>query len=155
TIPETGSWSVSSVLPGLDDLWAETRGDPEILVAILDGPVDLSHPSLRGANLTPLPTLVPAAVSKGPAAEHGTHVASLIFGQHPSSVQGVAPGCRGVLLPIFESRDALSVGSCSQLDLARVLLQAIQQGVHLVNVSSGQFSPSGAAYPLLANAVSE
>src|SRR5262249_32642455 len=100
-------------------------------------------------------TLVPAAVSKGPAAEHGTHVASLIFGQHPSSVQGVAPGCRGVLLPIFESRDALSVGSCSQLDLARVLLQAIQQGVHLVNVSSGQFSPSGAAYPLLANAVSE
>jgi hypothetical protein len=34
-------------------------------------------------------------------------------------------------------------------------MQAIQQRVHLVNISSGQFSPSGAAYPLLASAVSE
>jgi hypothetical protein len=154
-ILETGFWSASSVLPGLEDVWAETHGEPEVRIAVVDGPVDASHPCLRGANLTAVPTLVPAVLSGGPAAEHGTHVASLIFGQHSSPMQGVAPWCRGLLLPIFESRDASSVASCSQLDLARVLLQAIQQRVQVVNISSGQFSPSGAAYPLLANAVSE
>jgi len=39
---------------------------------------------------------------------HGTHVASLIFGQHHSAVHGVAPKCRGVLIPIFrEQQDGL------------------------------------------------
>jgi hypothetical protein len=82
-------------------------------------------------------------------------VASLIFGQHPDPLRGVAPRCRGFLLPIFESPDAVAFRPCSQLDLARALLQAVQQGVHLINISSGQFAPSGAAHPLLADAVRE
>jgi hypothetical protein len=36
---------------GLADLWEATTGDPEIRIAVLDGPVDPTHPALRGARL--------------------------------------------------------------------------------------------------------
>jgi hypothetical protein len=154
-VREAVSWSVAEAVPGLGELWAEMRGDPAVGIAILDGPVDLGHPSLRGADLRSLETLVSPAVDGGPASRHGTHVASLIFGQPQGPLKGVAPRCRGVILPIFGSADPVAPLSCSQVDLARAILQAVQQGVRLINVSSGQFSPSGAAHPLLAGAVAE
>ena len=43
---------------GLKELWEETLGDPGVCVAVLDGPVDMSHLSLAGANLKQLETLV-------------------------------------------------------------------------------------------------
>ena len=42
------------LLPGLPSLCAESMGDPEVCVAILDGPVDISHPCFQGANLARL-----------------------------------------------------------------------------------------------------
>jgi cyanobactin maturation PatA/PatG family protease len=124
-----------------------------VCVAILDGPVDQSHPSLRGVNLRQLVGLVSSACDDGPACRHGTHVASLIFGRHDGPVKGIAPGCRGILVPIFESVGADSFRSCSQLDLARAITQAVLHGAQVINVSSGQFSPSGTAHPLLADVV--
>ena len=44
----TGVTDVASI-PGLKELWTHTRGDPRVCVAILDGPVDQSHPSLVGS----------------------------------------------------------------------------------------------------------
>jgi hypothetical protein len=43
-------------IPGLEKLWAETRGDPKICVAVLDGIVDQNHPCFDGADLTRLPS---------------------------------------------------------------------------------------------------
>jgi cyanobactin maturation PatA/PatG family protease len=75
---------------------------------------------------------------------HGTHVASLIFGQPGGPVFGVAPRCRGLILPVF--RDAQgSEGRLSQLDLARAIEQAVQEGAHIINVSGGEQSPNGQA----------
>ncbi|HTU16932.1 MAG TPA: S8 family serine peptidase, partial [Gemmataceae bacterium] len=98
-------------------------------------------------------TLVPGIADLGLASRHGTHVASVIFGRHDGLVPGVAPRCRGILLPIFRSLGEQSFQPCSQLDLARAITQAVQQGAHVVNISGGQFSPSGTAHPLLADVV--
>jgi hypothetical protein len=136
-------------------LWAETLGDPEVIIAILDGPVDRSHPSLKGAKLRQLESLVPADADDGPACQHGTHVASVIFGQHNGPVRGVAPGCRGLIIPIFESVPGDGFRSCSQLTLAYALSLAVQYGAQIINISGGQFVPSGEAHPLLANVVRE
>jgi hypothetical protein len=143
------------VLSEIRELWAETLGDPAVCIAVLDGPVDLSHASFRGANLTQVATLVPGTADLGPACRHGTHVASVIFGRHDGLVPGVAPRCRGVVLPIFQSIDEHSFQPCSQLDLARAITQAMQEGAHIINISGGQFSPSGTAHPLLADVVSD
>jgi cyanobactin maturation PatA/PatG family protease len=157
------SWNQSTVslhpdkgdapIPDVEALWAETRGDARVAVAILDGPVDGSHPSLRGANLRRLEGLVADACDTGPACRHGTHVASVILGQHDGPVKGMAPGCRGLLLPIFASVDAHAFQPCSQLDLARAITRAALSGAQVINVSGGQFSPSGTAHPLLMDVV--
>ncbi len=142
-----------AAIPGLPELWAATLGDPRICIAVLDGPVDLEHPSLRGANLTELETLASDLAVSGASAEHGTHVASIIFGRHDGPVKGIAPGCRGVIVPIFRDVVQGSPVPCSQVDLARALVQALEAGANIINVSGGQFSPSGTAHPILADAV--
>src|SRR5215475_2715232 len=103
-------------LPGLSALWDQTRGDPRIRVAILDGPVDSVHPCFQGAALTALPTLVTDAAGNGRMAGHGTHIASMILGQPGGPVPGIAPGCSGLIVPIFSDQRQ---GPTSQIDLAR------------------------------------
>lgn len=140
-------------IPGLSSLWDETRGDPQICIALLDGPVDRTHPSLAAAELSELETLVSSATGGGAAMHHGTHIASVIFGQHDGPVKGIAPRCRGVSVPVFADGPDGTIAPCSQLDLARALNQAIEAGAHIVNISGGELSPSGSAHPLLADAV--
>jgi cyanobactin maturation PatA/PatG family protease len=148
----TGPTKIGAI-PGIADLWAETLGDPRICIAVLDGPVELAHPSLAGANLTVLDTLVSGTAANGSAFSHGTYSTSVIFGQPGTSVQGFAPRCRGLIVPIFDDGPAGSLAPCSQLDLARAITQAAQAGANVLNISAGQLSPSGKAYPLLADAV--
>jgi hypothetical protein len=146
-------------IPGLQQLWTETLGDPRICIAVLDGPVDLSHPSFLGANLAQLATTASGPTSDGPALQHGTHVASVIFGRHDSPVKGIAPNCRGLIVPVFKDGEDGTVVPCSQVELARAITQAIQTAEKedasalVINVSGGQFSPSGQAHPILADVV--
>lgn len=132
---------------------ARMRGDPRICIAILDGPVDRSHPALAGAALTELDTLARSGTRGGPASRHGTHVASIIFGQPGTPVEGIAPACSGLILPVFADGPKDSLVMCSQLDLARAMLQAVEHGAHIVNISGGQLSATGSPEPLLEKAV--
>jgi len=157
--------SIPSV-PGLLDLWAESTGDPRVAIAVLDGPVDRTHPALVGADLVTVEVVAPAiARPGGTATRHGTLAASLIFGQHGpgSPIAGIAPHCRGIVVPVFsdfssgsqlDSRSDRQVTPvCSQLDLARAILVAAEHGARIINVSGGQYAPTGVAHPILADAV--
>jgi cyanobactin maturation PatA/PatG family protease len=144
--------SIPAAVPGLQELWSETTGDSRICIAILDGPVDLAHPCFFGAPLAEVETLVLNAAGDDLASEHGTHVASVIFGQHGGPVAGIAPGCRGLILPIYTpGQNALL--ACSQLDLARAINQAVVEGAHIINISGGELTPTGDPDPLLAQAI--
>ncbi|MFI7102999.1 S8 family serine peptidase [Streptomyces sp. NPDC050161] len=134
--------------PALSD--EELLGDARVCVAVLDGPVDLSHPCFAGADLTRLDTLVQEPAGQGPMSLHGTHVASLLFGQPGSTVVGVAPRCRGLIIPVF--RDARE-GRVPQLDLARAIEQAVQEGAHIINISGGERTPDTQAESLLSRAL--
>lgn len=152
TLAAAGSATDVGAIPGLKDLWAETLGDPRVIIAVVDGPVDQLHPSLAAANLIHLKTLVSDAPNVGPASRHGTHIVSIIFGQHDGTLKGIAPRCRGLIVPIF--KDGVDgIAPCSQLDLARAILLAVQHGAHIINISGGELSSSGTAHPLLADAV--
>ncbi|MCC5604711.1 PatA/PatG family cyanobactin maturation protease [Nostoc favosum] len=128
-------------------------GDPSICVAVVDGPVDQSHPCFDGANLTQLPTLVSSVADGGSASQHGTHVASIIFGQHNSAVPGIAPHCRGLIVPVFTDGKEGRLAPCSQIDLARAITQAVERGANVINISGGQLATSAESDRLLANAV--
>ena len=87
--------------------------------------MDLGHPCFAGADLAVLPLLggQRAAVG-GPMSEHGTHVASVIFGRKKSPVEGLAPERRGVIVPVFSDHKA----KVSQLDLTRGIELAVEAG---------------------------
>jgi cyanobactin maturation PatA/PatG family protease len=141
-------------LLGLPELQTETLGDPAITIAVLDGPVDLTHSCFAAANLTQLETLVAGTATMGGlASAHGTHIASVLFGQPGSAVQGIAPRCRGILLPVFADKGDGTAISCSQVDLARAITQAVAAGAQVINISGGEITPSGLATPLLDKAV--
>lgn len=142
-----------ATLPALKRLWSESLGDPNICVAVLDGTVDQTHPCFKGSRLSQMENLVSGGYSQQSASRHGTHIASIIFGQHGSDVTGIAPNCRGLLIPIFTSEIDNSLASCSQIDLARAITQAVDQGANVINISGGQLTPSGEPERLLANAV--
>lgn len=154
-VPSMAQIKVTNVsnLPGLNSLWAQSLGDNRICIAVLDGPVDQSHSCFQGAQLKRLQTLVSGSANQGPASNHGTHVASLIFGQHGSPVTGIAPNCRGLIVPVFSDGDGDSIAAASQVDLARAITQAVEAGANVINISGGQLTPSGEAGQLLLNAV--
>lgn len=137
----------------IDSLWSESYGDSRIRVAILDGSVDCSHPSLATASLAELDGLACMASSEGSASQHGTHVASVIFGQHGSPILGIAPNCQGILIPIFRDGQDGSLIASSQTDLAFAITRAVEQGVHIINISAGELSHTGMAEPMLVEAV--
>jgi len=139
-----------AAIPGLSALWQRTRGTSEVSVAVLDGLVDRTIPAFQGASLTQLPTLIQGNASvTGQMSAHGTHIASLIFGQPGSPVEGIAPRCRGIIAPVFaDDRRMLS-----QLDLARAIEQAADNGAQVINISGGALTDFGEAEDWLARAV--
>jgi subtilisin family serine protease len=132
-------------IEGLRELQGETLGDRRILVAVLDGPVDRGHPCFEGAELSGCEELPEV---KGKMLYHGTYVASILFGQPDGPLQGVAPGCTGLLIPVFSDERILS-----QLDLSRAIEKAVEAGAHVINISGGQLTEVGEAEDWLERAV--
>ncbi len=141
---------MAAALRDIEELWARTYGDPEICVAVLDGLVDLAHSCFEGANLRQLTTLVQGqADPSGLMSLHGTHITSVIFGQPNCPAPGIAPRCKGLIVPVFaDDRRKLS-----QLDLARAINTAREAGAQVINFSGGQLTSDGDAEVLLQDAV--
>jgi hypothetical protein len=127
-----------------------TAGDARVRIAVLDGPVDAVHPCFRGARLE-FPQGQPEFDPQSPAARHGTHVASIIFGQAGSGVEGIAPACTGIIVPIFSSLG--DTVACSQMELARAILLAMEHGAHIINISGGQLAVEDNADAFLRDAL--
>jgi hypothetical protein len=121
-----------------------------VTVAVIDGPVDLDHASLRNADLR-LASVSDHSVARpgNRLAEHGTHVASIMFGQPGTDVEGICPGVRGVVIPVYD----LDTGRAPQLDIARAIETAIAEGADIINFSGGQYSDTGVPDQWLESAV--
>ncbi|MEU1283527.1 S8 family serine peptidase [Kitasatospora sp. NPDC005856] len=139
-----------SVLRGIPAPEDGLLGDPAVCIAVLDGPVDLSHPCFEGADLTRLDTLVTEPAGPGPMSLHGTHVAGLLFGRPDGPLPGIAPRCRGLILPVFTDAGE---GRVPQLDLARAVERAVQEGAHIINISGGEAGTGEQPDPLLERAL--
>jgi len=135
---------------GLEALRTLANGGAGVTVAVIDGPVDLDHPVFEGADLR-----IASGATRWPAragnrmAEHGTMVASILFGQPGSAVEGVCPRASGVVVPVYD----ISTGRAPQLEIARAIELAIDEGADIINFSGGQYSDTGDADQWLSAAV--
>ncbi len=107
-----------NTIPGIPELWAETLGDKRVCIAVIDSNIDYEHSSFKGADIRTIGLFNSGnnGSNENYTLDHGTSVASIIFGQHHSLIKGLAPDCKGIIIPVFRSKEQ-DVTSCSQLDL--------------------------------------
>lgn len=128
------------------------RGHHDIIVAVLDGPVNIDHPCLHNASLKVFNQSTVASSRAGAASRHGAAVASILFGQPGSALEGIVPGCSGVVIPIFQDAEDGGFVACTQIELAGAMLKALHAGANVINISGGEFA-LGPADPALVSAV--
>ena len=143
--------NVVESIPGVADLWEKTKGDPRVCVALMDGPIVMSHAAFDGSRLVQVENTWHRS-PKDPeefCRHHATHIASIIFGQHEGPVKGLASRCRGLSVPVaFDEATLLS-----PLDLVRAIDIALDAGANIIHVAACMPNRTGRADPLLERAI--
>ncbi len=133
-------------LARLTELMNASTGSPEVRIALIDGPVMFDHPDLAVERVRHLPGDVGAACSSMSsfACRHGTFVAGVLAARRGSAAPGICPGCTLLVRPVFaETPPSLAaVPTARPEELAKAILESVDAGANLINLSSALFLPS-------------
>jgi subtilisin family serine protease len=132
-------------LPQLMEL---TSGKSDIMVGLIDGPVAVSHSDLAGENIREVPgAAATCAKPTGAACLHGTFVAGILSAKRGSPAPAVCPSCTLLVRPVFAESAAgnLESPSAAPEDLAAALLECIEVGARVINLSLALMQSSAQA----------
>jgi subtilisin family serine protease len=133
----------------LPPLMARTSGRLEITVGLIDGPVLLTHPELASEHIREVPGKLRGTCTRSDsiACMHGTFVAGILSARRGSTAPAICPVCSLLLRPIFSEAAGLDnvVPSASPQDLAEAIIDTVDAGARIINLSSAlaQHSPKG------------
>lgn len=129
----------SLALVKLTSLMERSRGRPDVSVGVIDGPVFMQHPDLNHERLREVSARHSStcATANGAACLHGTFVTGVLAAKRNSAAPAICPDCTILIRPIFT--DA-SVGmermpSATQLQLATAMVECIDRGARVINLS--------------------
>jgi subtilisin family serine protease len=136
-----------------------TSGLPEIVVALLDGPVVTDHPDLASDHIREVPGRFKSACShlESAACQHGTFVAGILSAKRSSSAPAICPDCTLLVRSVFPETSFASgeVPSASPQELAEAILDCISAGAHVLNISAAIAQPSTKSERALAQSLDE
>jgi subtilisin family serine protease len=131
----------------LSPLMELTSGIPGIMVGLIDGPVATEHPELNADNLKEIPPKSTASCSDvtSVACMHGTFVAGMLSGKRGSAALGICPGCALLVRPIFTetSSSPEEVPGATPIELAHAILDVVEAGARVINLSVALVQQSG------------
>ena len=82
---------------------------------------------------------------------HATHISSTILGQHGSPVEGIAPNCTAINIPIsFAGDDFISF-----VNLTHAINEALKAEVNIIHIAACHPTQSGMAQEIFARAVKQ
>jgi subtilisin family serine protease len=130
----------------LNRVMERTKGRPEILLGLIDGPVARGHPDLMDANIREVSGQKNGCDQTSSAAcLHGTYIAGILCGKRGSVAPAICPDCTILVRPIFaegeEGRDHMP--SATPDELAVAILDCIEAGARVLNLSVALSHPSG------------
>ena len=130
----------------LTALMARTSGRPEISIGLIDGPVALNLPDFAGTTIRELPGKLKGACSRADtvACSHGTFVTGILAARRGSVAPAICPGCTVMLRPIFSEKTNGNglMPSATPEELAEALVDSVDSGARVVNLSSALVQPS-------------
>lgn len=137
-----------------------SNGIPEVVIGMIDGAVDFSHPALEGSRIRTVrdSQLVACKKADSIACMHGTFVAGILCAKRGLSAPAICPSCEVILYPIFSeerlraNEDKSTVPSSTPEELSKAIVQTIDAGAKIVNLSLGLSSSSLITYQRLKEA---
>jgi subtilisin family serine protease len=131
----------------LTALMERTSGRPEIMIGLIDGPVAINHPGLASADIREIPgTLAGTCAHAGSAAcLHGTFVAGILCAKRSSIAPAICPNSTLLLRPIFPETASSTNGqfpSATPEELAAAVVECIEAGTHVINLSAALDQPA-------------
>lgn len=136
-----GSRDLLNLLP----LMKRTSGSPQIKIGLVDGPVETGHPDLTGGRFHEIVDSAGPARAQGSNAArlHGTFVAGILSAKRGSPAPSICPGCPLIIRPVFaETSVRQSVPSATPDELARAVVDCMNAGARVINLSLGLTHPS-------------
>jgi subtilisin family serine protease len=127
-------------LVGLTPLMDRTSGRSEIVIGLVDGPVQVGHPSL-GDNIREMGRSHAGGGCShrhSLACMHGTFVAGILSAKRGAEAPAICPGCTLLVRPIFPEVFAAdeTVPSATPHELAAAIVELVDAGARLVNLSA-------------------
>ncbi|MEO0341275.1 MAG: S8 family serine peptidase, partial [Bacteroidota bacterium] len=120
-------------------------------IAILDTAVNLEHPCFEDQDLSHI-YLSDFILPEIPTyRNHGTYVCSQIFAKADSSAVGIAPHCKGIIIPVYEADEEGLF--CTQNRLAEAIYLAVEHEADIINISGGELLPNDQSYLELKEAI--
>lgn len=113
---------------------ALTRGHPEVVIGLVDGPVQTDHPDLS----TSIKTVGRRAAPSAPAlaVRHGTFIAGILASRSDTATPGICPDWTLLVRPLTGiAVSANGILSLSQDELASAIVDCIDHGAQLINLS--------------------
>jgi subtilisin family serine protease len=133
----------------LSRLMERTAGRPEVGIGLIDGPVAANHPDLATASIRL--SSQGAGPATGAAGAHGTYVAGILSARRASAAPAICPGCTLLVRPIFlePAPGNADTPSASPGELADAIVDCIESGVRILNLSVALATPSPNQEPKL------
>lgn len=130
----------------LPPLMAQTSGRPEIVIALIDGPVAVDHADLPPERVRVAAGAAAAScsVAESVACRHGTFVAGILSAQRGSGAPAIAPACTLLVRPIFPESEPLTsaLPSATPDALITAITDCLEAGARILNLSLGLAQPS-------------
>lgn len=131
----------------LSALMGRTAGSRAVAIGLIDGPVNASHPDLAGSNIQEFHGKLRGTCSRASsiACMHGTFVAGILSARRGSAAPAICPGCTLLVRPIF-AEDVIENGnipSATPAELAEAIVDMVDAGVRVINLSAGLLQLSG------------
>lgn len=140
----------------LTPLMDREAGRTDIVIGLLDGPVAVNHPDLVTAHLRTVPGSVAACgQADSTACMHGTFVAGILCARRGSAAPAICPGCTLLVRPIFQEPTSTNGGmpSASAADLAVAIIETVNAGARVLNLSLALVQPASRGERALTDAL--